>query len=103
MRRAARVDDNQTEIVTALRAIGATVEIISMVGRGVPDLLVGLNGINHLLEIKDIHKPPSKRKLTPDEVMWHAEWNGDVRVVYSPEDAISVVTFGAIGMGHPTR
>lgn len=67
MRRAARVDANQAAIAEALRSCGATVQLIHTVGKGCPDLLVGFGGINLLLEVKDGSKPPSKRKLTPDE------------------------------------
>lgn len=49
MRYAARVDANQAQIVSALRAAGAYVWII-----GLPvDLLVGFNGQTFLVEIKD--------------------------------------------------
>lgn len=41
MRRAARTDANQVEIVSALRAIGCSVSDTSGVGGGFPDLAVG--------------------------------------------------------------
>ena len=41
MRQAAKVDDNQAAIVEALRSLGASVESLAAVGKGVPDLLVG--------------------------------------------------------------
>ena len=88
MRRAARVDANQSEVVAALREIGATVEPIHMIGRGVPDLLVGYCGRNLLLEVKDGDKPPSARKLTPDEREWHDNWRGEVMVVNSATEAV---------------
>ena len=91
MRTAARVDANQSEIVEALRQIGATVQTLHQVGRGCPDLLVGFRGVNILLEVKDGSKPPSARKLTPDEYSWHKDWRGQVAVVKSIEDAIDVL------------
>ena len=91
MRRAARIDDNQNEIVNRLRELGASVEILSAVGKGCPDILVGYNGHNYLIEIKDGSKPPSKRKLTPDQKIWHSKWLGHVSVCKSLEDAIMVV------------
>lgn len=36
-------------------------------------------------------KPPSARKLTDDQVEWHAGWKGQVCVVDSIEAAIAVV------------
>jgi hypothetical protein len=92
MRRAARVDDNQGEIVAALRKIGATVQPIHQIGKGCPDLLVGWRGMNTLLELKDGDKVPSKRKLTQDEVDWHEAWRGQVAVVETVEQAIEAVT-----------
>jgi len=91
MRTAAKVDANQEEIVTALRHIGATVQPLHMVGKGCPDLLVGYRGANYLLEVKDGTKPPSKRRLTPDEQRWHDAWQGDVLIVASGQHAVDVV------------
>lgn len=75
MRRAARVDDNQMEIVLAMRAVGAIVRVITQ-GDGLPDLLVGYNGHTILMEIKDGNKPPSARKLTDNEQKFFDEWKG---------------------------
>ena len=88
MRRAARVDANQSEIITALRKVGATVQPLHMVGGGCPDLLVGYRGRNVLLEVKDGAKPMSARKLTKDEVDWINEWRGTVVVVYNVDEAL---------------
>jgi hypothetical protein len=63
MRRAAKVDANQTEIVQALRQIGAVVQSLAAVGNGCPDLLVGYRNRLFLLELKDGNKPPSAQKL----------------------------------------
>ena len=51
MKRAAKVDDNQSEIVAALRKVGCTVLILSSVGRGCPDIAVGRAKQNYFLEI----------------------------------------------------
>ena len=93
MRRAARVDANQKEIVEHLRKMGATVQPLHTVGRGCPDLLVGYGGTNYLLEVKDGDKPPSQRKLTPDEQSWHDEWVGHVSVVTCTWDCDMLLCF----------
>jgi hypothetical protein len=90
--RAAKIDANQNEIVAALRKIGCSVQILSSVGKGCPDILVGFRGENFLIEIKDGNKPPSGQKLTPDQVEWHVNWNGQVKVANSVEQAIEIVT-----------
>lgn len=91
MRRAAKIDANQNEIVDGLRKLGCSVEILAAVGKGVPDLLVGRNNINYLIEVKDGGKPPSARKLTDDQVEWHEAWRGQKTVCKSLDEAIDVV------------
>lgn len=83
MRRAAKVDRNQPEIVAALRKVGADVFSLAAVGDGIPDLLVGFRGVTVLMEVKDGSKPPSARQLTPDQIEWHAAWRGGRCVVVS--------------------
>jgi len=92
VRRAAKVDSNQAEVVLALRKIGASVTPIHMVGQGCPDLLVGFRGRTVVLEVKDGAKPPSARKLTDDEAVWFGNWKGEAYVVESAEQAIEVLT-----------
>lgn len=91
MRKRARTDDNQAEIVAALRAVGCSVQILSAVGSGCPDILVGVREHNLLMEIKDGSKVPSKQALTTDERLWHIGWRGNVCVVRSVEDALSKI------------
>lgn len=94
MRQNARVDANQPEIVQALRQVGASVLHIHELGEGAPDIAVGWRGLTYLFEIKDGAKPPSKRRLTDDELTWHLFWRGHVEVVESVDDALRKI--GAI-------
>ena len=87
----ARVDANHHVIVNALRQAGCTVTSLAAVGKGVPDLLVGIRGRNYLIEIKDGSKPPSERKLTSDQIAWHEAWRGTVRVVENEQQALEVI------------
>ena len=90
--RAARVDQNHDQVVTALRAAGATVQSLAGVGKGVPDLLVGYQGQTLLLEVKDGFKPPSKRALNEDQLRWHGNWKGGaLAVVDSPDGALRIL------------
>lgn len=91
MRRNAAVDANQSEIVDFLRRIGCSVAVMSSVGKGFPDLCVGYRGKNFLLEAKDGEKVASKQKLTPDQVKFHAEWNGQICVVKNVDEALEAV------------
>lgn len=92
-RYAARVDINQASIVEALREVGASVELLHRVGGGCPDLMVGFQGVNHLMEVKDGSKPPSKRRLNADQLRWHSEWCGREPVVVNDAcEALATLT-----------
>jgi len=90
--KAARVDRNQSSIVEALRKLGASVLHLHTIGKGAPDIAVGYKGRNALIEIKDGAKPPSARKLTPDEQKFHAEWRGQVAIIESIDEAVAFIT-----------
>ena len=87
--RAKRIDANQNEIVKALRDNGASVLILSMVGKGCPDILMGYGGRNYLIEIKNGTLPLSAQKLTPLESQFVKDWKGQTCVIRSVEDALS--------------
>jgi hypothetical protein len=92
MRRAAKVDANQEQVVEALRAAGASVQTLAAIGKGLPDLLVGYQGQTLLLEVKDGRRPPSKRRLTEDQLKWHGAWRGGpLAVVDGPEAALRML------------
>lgn len=91
MRRAARVDANQVEIVTAMRAVGAVVRVITQ-GDGLPDLLVGYRNHTVLMELKDGAKPASKRRLTEAEQKFFDEWRGGrLEIVTSVDQALDIL------------
>lgn len=86
MRRAAKVDANQDQVVSALRAAGASVQSLAAIGKGCPDLLAAKGGEMFLFEVKH-----GKGKANEMQVKWHISWNADVHVVYTPEDALRVI------------
>ena len=88
MRRAARADRNQPEVVTLLRRLGASVQHLHTIGKGCPDILVGAYGRNWLVEIKDDTLPKSGQALTEDEADWHRAWKGQICVVRNLDEAI---------------
>ena len=87
MRRAAKVDANQEQIVSALRKAGASVQSLASVGKGVPDLLIGFQNQTLLMEVKDGNKSPSQRLLTEDQMKWHQQWRGGAVSVVDTVDA----------------
>jgi len=84
MRRAARVDANAIQVVSALRAAGAYVWII-----GLPvDLLVGYKGHTFLMEIKD----GPKKRLTKLQTDFFENWSGSTLCrVDGPEAALRMI------------
>ena len=84
MRYAARVDANQDQIVSALRAAGAVVWII-----GLPvDLFVGFKNHTFLVEIKTT----SKKKLTKLQADFFENWTGGTLCrIDSPEAALRMI------------
>lgn len=85
MRRAAKRDDNEKEIVVALRKAGAYVTYVDFP----VDLICGYQGRTIMFEVKDGNKPPSARKLTPNEQKFHDEWTGgELYVVTCVDDAL---------------
>jgi hypothetical protein len=90
MRRAARVDENQAVIVSAMRAAGASVWVI-----GLPvDLMVGKNGRTALVEVKTLTdtKIPKANKHTRLQKEFMLDWKGGpVATVTDVEGALRVV------------
>ncbi len=84
MRYAARVDANQTQIVSALRAAGAYVWII-----GLPvDLLVGYKNHTFLVEIKT----DSRKRLTKLQADFFENWSGSTLArIDNPEAALRMI------------
>jgi len=82
MRIHGKVDANHTEIVRALRDMGAFVQSLADVGKGCPDLLVSFRGAWFVFELKS-----PGGKLTDDERDWHNAARASVFVVYNAEQA----------------
>ena len=83
----AKVDRNQSEIIAALRSVGPHVSVKSLAGQGhgTPDLLCGIFGVTHLIEVKDGSKVPSAQKLTLDQETFIARWTGSPVVILRDE------------------
>lgn len=81
------MDSNHRDVVEVLERAGCKVLSLAGMGDGTPDILVSKGKKwMALVEIKDGNKPPSKRKLTDDEITFHANW--PVTTVISPADAL---------------
>lgn len=86
-----RVDKNQPLIVKAFRQLGCKVHHLHGVAQGCPDVMVGIDGFNVLVEIKNGDKPPSQRRLTPLQQEWHFTWTGQKCIIKNIDEAIALV------------
>lgn len=87
-----RTDSNQSTIVDCFRKLGCSVDpMLSQIGKGRPDLMLGIAGFNVLVEVKDFFLPPSRKKLTPDEKKYHAEWRGRIHLIETEQQAHDLV------------
>ena len=83
-------DASQDGIVAALKEAGCTVQDLSRFG-DIPDLLVGYEGRNYLIECKPAEGDKRQLNLNPKQVEWHAAWNGRVGIAHTPEDALELI------------
>jgi hypothetical protein len=89
-------DDNERDIVAALRCFGASVQPLD--AKGAPDLLVGYEGVTLLMEVKQRHgqaKVDGKKTasgLLETQEAWWSTWRG-LRpvVVTTAEEAIAAI------------
>ena len=86
-----RLDANHKEIHAAFEKMGCSCCSLAPLGNGVGDLLVGYGGLSIVVEVKDGTKPPSKRKLTPDEERFKMNWTGGYRLVQNVVDVAETV------------
>lgn len=83
MRRAARTDANQAEIIKSLRDIGCRVFYI----KEPVDLLVGYRGHTLVLEVK-----VDGGRLTKPQIEFVAQWNGGpCHIVRDAQEAVEIV------------
>ena len=86
MRRNARIDKNHPEVVEAFRKLGASVLSLAPLGRGIPDLLVAINGVTWLVEIKS-----KKGKENDLQLEWAKNWRGARALVRDIQGVETVV------------
>ncbi len=91
-RQAARIDDNQNEIVDQLRKMGYSVKT------GVDDILVGHNGKTFWFELKDPEKVLKRDgtykagAIKPSQSRLLGEWKGHYQIVHSIRQIIDAIT-----------
>lgn len=84
--RFAKIDANHNEIVSALRAVGVSVQSLASIGHGCPDLVAAKGSMTWMIEVKG-----PKGKLTADQIKFIDAWNGSVHIVRTVDDALQLV------------
>jgi Holliday junction resolvase len=80
---ARRVDNIQRQVTEALRKLGITVLVLSNVGHGAPDLLLGYAKKNYLVELKC-----GKNELTSFEKRFFDDWRGQALVAHNLDEIL---------------
>lgn len=87
-------DKNHDRIAAALEAAGATTLDTSIMGGGFPDLLVGFNGVDFLLEIKNPDTQYGRSGLSDEQILYHSKWRGKrIQVVRNEEEALAAIGY----------
>lgn len=85
---ARKVDTNHAEIVKFFREMGGSVLDLSRVGKGCPDILVGINNRMAFVEIKR----DAKAKYTDDQIKFMQNWKGGtISRIHDLEGAIRLI------------
>lgn len=92
-------DANQQRIVDALENVGCSVHVASRMGGGFPDLVVGRNGVTHLLEVKNpdemrkdgTPRRPDNTTIAKQRRFKEAWRGGPVHIVTDPASALAAV------------
>ena len=82
-----RTDSLQEAVIRELELAGWSVQSLSQVGNGVPDLLVATPaGETFLIEVK-----ARGRELSERQRRWQSRWKGKVEVVHNLEELARIV------------
>ena len=102
MRRAAKIDLVQPEVVQALLDAGCTVQSMAPLGAGCPDLLCGFRGIDFTVETKTEEYAKDHPDVLHRQRRWAACWAGRKPVrVTNRREALALVAHLIIEMEPP--
>lgn len=85
-----KTDSNQKEIMDLGRQVGWSVFNTAPLGHGFPDLCVGTQGKNFLIEVKPLLQ--KKYRLTPSELRFHGSWKGQKIIIQSFEELYDFIS-----------
>ena len=97
MRRRAHKDLNHDEIVAAFRSLGCYVAELHGVGGGIPDLLIKIQNVWRVVEIKNPAGAYGRKGLSASQLKFSQEAGGAVDVVKTVDDVVALVNqIGAV-------
>ena len=79
-------DANHADVVGWFYGMGCSVFDTSALGGGFPDLVVGVSGVNLMVEVKT-----ADGKLTTQQRDLIAVWRGKIHVVCTMDDCIALI------------
>lgn len=79
-------DANHAEIAQTFESLGCTVADTSALGDDFPDMVVGIAGVNLMVEAKS-----DGGRLSPGQHGFRERWRGQYDVVNSPDEAVELV------------
>lgn len=88
-----RRDKNHNQIKQALTKIGCSVFDTADVGKGFPDLIVGIRGYIFIVEIKNKDNWYGKKGLSKTQIEFAETWRGSEPIsATTPEDAVTKIS-----------
>ena len=84
------IDKNQAYIIEGLHVVGASTLRLNSLGGGVFDILIGYNGRNYLMEIKNPCTSHGQG-LSPEQMEFQKHWNGGCFVCRTLEEVFLVL------------
>lgn len=99
MRRGSR-DRNHGELSKAFESLGCSVADLSLLGLpGWPDVVVGVQGRNHLVEFKNPETRYGRAGLNPDQQAFSRDWRGGKLFMVSTVDEAAALVRNLRAMG----
>lgn len=100
----ARKDGNHTELARHFEALGCSVVELPHAGvAGFPDLVCGVVGVNHLVELKNPETAYGRAGLSSTQRIFNRDWRGAPMVAVSSVDEVTALVTNWRRAAHVVR